>query len=169
MSKTTEQLSPPADSTEKVKRVRDLIFGQQIRNYDQKFVQLTQDVQRLQGELNRITTQLHDQEARLLQQLREQTSQQNQRLHELEERLLRQLQEFNQAHVQSAQELRQDLRHTEESLRLDLREAVQQLADQKADRRSLGDKLIELGTLLQNQDTEQIMVDLLDELGSALE
>ena len=179
-SPTTLDLGGRADSTEKVSRVRDLIFGQEMRNYEQKFEHLTRDVQRLQNELNQLTTQLSEQGARLSQQVSEQDErlttrlstqekEQSQRVQALAGQFTRELQESDQKHAQNEQELRQELRVMEDGLRTDLREAVQQLADQKADRLALGDMFIELGTLLKNQDSEQIMVSLLDELEGALD
>ncbi len=178
-SPTTPAQGDGTESVEKVNRVRDLIFGQEMRNYEQKFEHLTRDVVRLQNELNQLTTQLSDQDSRLAQQIREQderlTTQlhtqekaQSQRLQEVEGQFTRQLQASDQKHAQNEQELRQELRAMEDGLRTDLRAAVQQLADQKVDRLSLGDMFIELGTLLKNQDSEQVMVSLLDELEGAL-
>ena len=178
-SPTTPAQGDGTESVEKVNRVRDLIFGQEMRNYEQKFEHLTRDVVRLQNELNQLTTQLSDQGSRLAQQIREQderlTTQlhtqekaQSQRLQEVEGQFTRQLQASDQKHAQNEQELRQELRAMEDGLRTDLRAAVQQLADQKVDRLSLGDMFIELGTLLKNQDSEQVMVSLLDELEGAL-
>jgi chromosome segregation ATPase len=61
----TDQAQPPKTATpsealQKVDRVRDIIFGHQMRDYEQRFQLLQRDIQRLQQELDRLNEQLTD-------------------------------------------------------------------------------------------------------------
>jgi len=50
-------------TTEEVARIRDIIFGTQMRDYEQRFQALQRDVQRLQKALDALTEQLSDQDS----------------------------------------------------------------------------------------------------------
>ena len=53
-----------ASSTpQEVDRIRDIIFGPQIRDYEQRFQALQRDVERLQKEIERLTEQFTEQES----------------------------------------------------------------------------------------------------------
>jgi len=61
----TDQAQPnkaatPGEALQKVDRVRDIIFGHQMRDYEQRFQLLQRDIQRLQQELDRLNEQLTD-------------------------------------------------------------------------------------------------------------
>lgn len=61
----TDQSQPPKTATpsealQKVDRVRDIIFGHQMRDYEQRFQLVQRDIQRLQQELDRLNEQLTD-------------------------------------------------------------------------------------------------------------
>jgi hypothetical protein len=62
MSAERSQIAPEAESVEEVGRIRDIIFGQQMRDYQQRFDALRRDLERLQGELDRLRQQLTDQD-----------------------------------------------------------------------------------------------------------
>ncbi|MCG3211341.1 MAG: hypothetical protein FOGNACKC_04985 [Anaerolineae bacterium] len=62
--------SLPADgSPEKMDRVRDIIFGPQMRDYEQRFKQIQRDLDRLQTELGHLTDRLAEQDAGQLKKL----------------------------------------------------------------------------------------------------
>ncbi|MCU0520027.1 MAG: hypothetical protein MUF84_04965 [Anaerolineae bacterium] len=70
----------PADETSKastpqdVERIRDIIFGRQMRDYEGRFGEVTRDLERLQQEIDRLTGALADQDgdhAKKLQGLRQ--------------------------------------------------------------------------------------------------
>lgn len=50
----------PSEALQKVDRVRDIIFGHQMRDYEQRFQLVQRDIQRLQQELDRLNEQLTD-------------------------------------------------------------------------------------------------------------
>jgi predicted nucleic acid-binding Zn-ribbon protein len=70
-----EQTKAPsrAESAEEVERIRDIIFGSQMRDYDQRFQTVQRDLERLQQEMDRLAEQLADQDgaqSKKLQNLR---------------------------------------------------------------------------------------------------
>jgi predicted nucleic acid-binding Zn-ribbon protein len=67
-----------AESTHEVDRIRDIIFGSQMRDYEQRFQTLLRDLDRLQKEIDRLGGQLTDQESehgKKLQNLRQEMRQ----------------------------------------------------------------------------------------------
>jgi predicted nucleic acid-binding Zn-ribbon protein len=67
-----------AEAPREVDRIRDIIFGSQMRDYEQKFVAHHRDLERLQAELERLGQQLADLEAdqaKKLQNLRQELRQ----------------------------------------------------------------------------------------------
>lgn len=54
---------PGAESGQEVERIRDIIFGPYIRDYEQRFQIVQRDLERLQQELDRLAEQLTDQES----------------------------------------------------------------------------------------------------------
>jgi 23S rRNA C2498 (ribose-2'-O)-methylase RlmM len=63
MSDDKAQIPPGTETTEEVGRIRDILFGQQMRDYQQRFDALRRDLERQQGELDRLRQQLADQDA----------------------------------------------------------------------------------------------------------
>ena len=49
-------------SAQEVDRIRDIIFGPQMRDYEQRFQAMQRDLGRLQGELDRLVEQLSEQD-----------------------------------------------------------------------------------------------------------
>ena len=62
---TDEQANatPQMESAQEVDRIRDIIFGPQMRDYEQRFQIVQRDLDRLQQEINRLTEQLTDQDS----------------------------------------------------------------------------------------------------------
>ena len=54
-----EQVQTPS---QEVGRIRDIIFGAQMRDYEQQFSVVRRDLERLQGELDHLVEQLADQD-----------------------------------------------------------------------------------------------------------
>ncbi len=52
----------PENSIQDLERIREIIFGSQIRDYEVRFTALTRDLERLQQNLDHLTTQLAEQE-----------------------------------------------------------------------------------------------------------
>jgi len=63
MSDDKTQVPPGTEAAEEVGRIRDILFGQQMRDYQQRFDALRRDLERAQGELNRLREQLAEQDA----------------------------------------------------------------------------------------------------------
>lgn len=59
----------PAESQD-VDRIRDIIFGPQMRDYQQRFQTLQRDLSRLQQEIDNLTQRLADQDSDQTKQLR---------------------------------------------------------------------------------------------------
>ncbi len=67
---TEEQNDPTSlEPTREVDRVRDIILGPHLRDYEQRFQTLQGDLERLQQELDRLTEQLADQDSNQLKKL----------------------------------------------------------------------------------------------------
>jgi len=58
-TKATSQV----ESVQEVERIRDIIFGPQMRDYDQRFQTVQRDLDRLQQGIDRLTKQLADQDS----------------------------------------------------------------------------------------------------------
>lgn len=168
-------------SAEKVERVRDIIFGAQMRDYTQRFDTMSRELARVGQEVTRLTEQLQEQEKRLRKELRQESDRllaqmqdqdkaQQQQIQALDQRLSEQLQLLDQKHTASAQALANHLASVEQLLRDELHDLSRQLNSNKVDRPSLGDLLIELGTGLKTKEPDplQISTDLLDQLNEEL-
>ena len=186
-SSTTES-GLPADlssgvtgSADKVERIREILFGAQMRDYTQRFDTITREVTRLNQDVARLGEQMHEQEARLRKELRQeadrlsaqlqdQDKKQQQQVQQLDQRLTNQLQELDRKHTEGAQKLARNLHQLEQSLRAELHDLSQRLNTMKVDRPTLGDLLIGIGASLKSNNPEplQLNVDLLDQLNDGL-
>ncbi len=63
MSDDNAQVAAGPETTEELGRIRDILFGHQMRDYQQRFDAVRRDLERLQGELDRVRQQLADQDA----------------------------------------------------------------------------------------------------------
>jgi type VI protein secretion system component VasK len=108
---------------ESVDRIRDIIFGPKMRDYEQRFEALVRDVGRLQGEIDRLGEQLTSKDAaqaKAIQGLRHELRQANGELRsEMKGELGRlgsQMTEQNAAQTTSLGNLRQDLNRADSDL-----------------------------------------------------
>lgn len=62
MSNEQTLLASQPGTSQEVDRIRDIIFGAQMREYNQQFNQIRRDLERLQGEIDRLSEQLADQD-----------------------------------------------------------------------------------------------------------
>lgn len=53
----------PVESAQEVDRIRDIIFGPQMRGYEQQFEAVQRDLERLQQEIDRLAERLADQDS----------------------------------------------------------------------------------------------------------
>jgi len=78
MTKKSQVLTEAKPAQGEVDRIRDIIFGPQIRDYEQRFQTLQHDLSRLQQDLDRLTGELSDQgseQNKKLQNLRQEMRQ----------------------------------------------------------------------------------------------
>jgi len=168
-------------SADKVERIREILFGAQMRDYTQRFDTITRDVTRLNQEVARLGEQMREQEARLRKELRQevehlssllqdQDRKQQQQLQQLDQRLTNQLQELDRKHTEGAQKLAYNLQQLEQHLRAELHDLSRRLNSMKVDRPTLGELLIGIGTSLKSNEPEplQLQADLLDQLNDSL-
>jgi DNA anti-recombination protein RmuC len=151
MANPTNPAAAP-ESPREVDRVRDIIFGSQMRDYDQRFEAILRDLARLQRELDQANEQLAAQSAAqgkslqaLRQELRQADSDQRSETKAELERLAGQIAENDATQSQNLKALRQELRSADGDLRDELRQKAQRLTDEKVDRSTLGELFIELG------------------------
>lgn len=158
----------PIDATDKVERIRELIFGQQTRDYAQKFETLQSDLARLQEEINRLSDALQAHERTTTQALRDQEQRLQQQQNELDQRLTQLIQDVDRQHRQESQELWQAVRALEDNTRSELRQTAQELDELKMDRFTLGEFFMQLGRNLKESKPDQEAAGLLEELSDEL-
>ena len=160
--KTTASAQPgAAQSAEKIDRIRDIVFGGQMRDYAQRFDMLDTDLSRSQQEISALQESLRAQEANFLRQLQQradelsaqltdQVTRQTQQLQDLERRVVRSVQDLEQKLLRGQEEFNRMVRAGEEALRNEYRQSSAALNQNKMDRFSLGDLLTELGQNLKS-------------------
>lgn len=62
MTEQTDKVTVQGEALQNVDRVRDIIFGHQMRDYEQRFQLVQRDLRRLQQELDRLAEQISDQQ-----------------------------------------------------------------------------------------------------------
>jgi len=72
MSNEQADATAQIESVQEVDRIRDIIFGPQMRDYDQRFQIVRRDLERLQQELDRLTERLAEQDTTHARRLQEQ-------------------------------------------------------------------------------------------------
>lgn len=180
-SSASAAAASPEVGGEKIERIREIVFGGQIRDYNQRFDSVGRDVARLQQEVNRLHELVREQEQTLTRLLREQseslTSQltdlaarQSQALQELEKRQKSAVEDVRSSSTRGDEELHRLLRQLETALREEHHHAVDALTQNKTDRFSLGNLLVEMGTSLKADlpTPSSTMNDLLKQLESEL-
>ena len=73
MTEKQNDAPPQAEPIHEIHRIRDIIFGSQMRDYEQRFQMVQRDLDRLQQEVDRLTDQLSEQgssQSKKLQNLR---------------------------------------------------------------------------------------------------
>ncbi len=180
-STKVEFIGSVTESTEKVERIREILFGVQMREYTQKLDVVQHEVTRLQQETGRLHDQLQEQEKnfrcqmreendRLSAQLQEQGAQQSQLLQEAERRQTQQRQDVDQRHRQHVQQLGEQIQHSEYTVLDQLSQLASRLNYAKVDRSTLGELLIDLGTNLKANAADPLtkVPGLLDQLSEEL-
>ena len=119
---------------ESVERIRDIIFGPKMRDYEQRFEALTRDLNRLQADLDNLAEQLTAKDAsqtKNLQSARQELRQANGDLrNELKSEATRlggQMAEQHTSHTNALQAARQELLQADEGMQSELRAELEQL------------------------------------------
>ena len=63
MAKKESQAAPQAEPAQEVDRIRDIIFGTQMQDYDGRFQTVQRDLDRLQQEIDDLAERLADQDS----------------------------------------------------------------------------------------------------------
>lgn len=205
---TKQQVSTaPRVAAQDVERIRDIILGPQIREFEQRFQGIRHDLGRLQQAIDQLAERLADQGSQQSQHLQhevehftrllsEQDGRQCKSMHQEAEKqqqaldaLARAVQEkdFSQSQrlAQEAdrlgqllatqgdefgkklQALRKEAQQADDALREELRLTAEKLTDDKTDRVSLGEMLIEIGRQLKEGGEVMALDDLLARIGDA--
>lgn len=177
----TDVAGSVTESTEKVERIREIIFGAQIREYSQKFDGMQRETARLNREIDRLNEQLREQEKAFKKQLREDLERLTNQLHDQDQRQATQLTELGKQQTLEIQELDQKqsarvqsldslLHSSERQVLRKLRELSDQLNHVKVDRATLGQLLVELGSSLNTNAPSPLMaeIDPLDRLSAEI-
>lgn len=125
---------------ESVERIRDIIFGPKIRDYEQRFDALSRDLARMQQDLDHLGEQLTAKDASqgknlqaLRLELRQADSEQRNEWKAEAGRITGQVAEQHTAHANSLQAARQELLQADEGLKSTLKTELEQLAGTVAD------------------------------------
>lgn len=126
--------------TESVERVRDIIFGPKMRDYEQRFEAFTRDLGRLQAELDRLNEQLAARDAaqgRNVQAVRQELRQADDEIRAALKaetgRLAAQLAEQDAEHTTREKDLRQELQQADGELHAMLKTEIGRLSAELAD------------------------------------
>jgi predicted nucleic acid-binding Zn-ribbon protein len=71
MADEQTEATSQAESAQEIEHIRDIIFGAQIRDYNQRFQTIQRDLERLQQEIDRLAEQLVDQDSAQRKKLQE--------------------------------------------------------------------------------------------------
>ncbi len=133
----TEQVAPQGESVE---RIRDIIFGPKMRDYEQRFDAVMRDLARLQQDMDHLGEQLTAKDAaqnKNLQALRQELRQADGELrNELKSegtRLTAQLAEQHTAHTNALQAARQEALQADDLLQAGLKTELEQLGSTLTD------------------------------------
>lgn len=166
MSAENDSLTPDDHPIAEVDRIRDIIFGSQMRTYEHQFKRMASQLDLLGGQLEELRAALDRQRA-------EQESRTRQLEEEMRERNVEMERTFSERQGQLEADLEQrttrlaaDMRKQGQDLRAEFTAAVDALEDAKAGRHDLGDLLVEMGTRLKQQIG---VADLLGQLGGLAE
>jgi|GEM_PF-1829689 len=141
-TKTAEHRNTSGDS---VDRIRDIIFGQQIQDYDAKFEKIWSQFSNIDQQLERIIEKISEQERDFDSQLENQKKKFEAELSQLDSDFSRQLADAAVENQEKADALAKTITALSKSTKKDLTKAAEQLTNLKMDRTALGDMFVLLG------------------------
>jgi len=167
--------SQPTNGSDKLERIREIVFGSQAREYTQLFDTMSRDIARLEQETRHLNeqsltqkqafqTKLDRQEKEHADQLQALNQQFAQKLQAQEEQYRTKHAEIDEKQSQDIQDLQNTVRRMQDELYTEMRQTSERLNEEKTDRSTLGNLLIELGTNLREGPSESLMAGLLEHL-----
>jgi hypothetical protein len=151
-------------SVAEVDRIRDIIFGPQMRLYEQHFQRVTSQLEALGKQIEELRTALHQQATDQESQTRKVQEELRQALDGQKRELTTRLEQQGAEQQQQMRQLAADLRTQGQNLQGEFTAALDRLDNEKASRHNLGDLLMEAGMRLKQQ---MGIVDLLGQLQEA--
>lgn len=158
MTQESADIRPDEHTIAEVDRIRDIIFGSQMRTYEQQFKRVAWQLDQISKQLDELRTGLNRQRADLegqtlkLQEATEQTQK------EMERTFSKQIAQLRTALDKQGVDLGAQLRdqvaelcRQDEALRGEFVQALDALESDKTSRGHLGDLLLEMGTRLKQQ------------------
>jgi len=171
MTQESAEVRPDEHSIAEVDRIRDIIFGSQMRNYEQQFKRVAWQLEQINKQLEELRASLNRQRADLegetlkLQEATEQAQK------DMERTLSKQIAQLRAGMDKQGADLGTQLRdhvaelsRKDEALRSEFIHALDSLEAEKTSRGHLGDLLVEMGTRLKQQAD---LTDLLGQLAHA--
>lgn len=162
MSEGGERTDTGEQPLAEVDRIRDIIFGQQMRGYEQQFKRLIGELSQLGKELEELRNAFDQQQVEQESRVRKLQEGTQKRFGELERDLGSQLESGLEQRTAQTRQLAADLEKQGRELRGEFRTAMDAMEDDTTSRHDLGDLLIEMGTRLKEQVG---LADLLGQLG----
>jgi DNA-binding transcriptional MerR regulator len=153
-------------SVAEVDRIRDIIFGSQMRGYEQQFKRIASQLDLLGNQLEELRAALDRQRADQESRTRQVEEEMRQRNSEMERSFSERQGKLEASLEQQTTQLASDMRKQGQDLRAELTAAADALEDAKAGRHDLGDLLVEMGTRLKQQPG---VADLLGQLEALTE
>lgn len=171
MAQMGDEAGPEESPVADVERIRDIIFGSQMRTYEQQFKRVAGQLAQIDKQLEELRVGLERQRADLEAQTLKLQEATRQGQGELERTISAQLAQLRAAQDKQGADLAAQLRDQATELRKqgqDLRgeftQAIDALENDKASRSHLGDLLVEIGMRLKQQAD---ISDLVGQLGKA--
>jgi len=149
VSNSSMKSSPSTSGGGELDRIREIIFGQQTRKYEQIFDTIAKDIKGLQQEARCLNEQLLAQKQTHANQIQELNLQFAQKLKTLEEQQQIKYAEIDEKQNQDIQELQGIVSRIQDELSTEIRQTSERLGIEKTDRAVLSELLIDLGKNLQ--------------------
>lgn len=134
-----------------VDRIRDIIFGPQMRLYEQQFKRAASQLDLLNKQLEEIRATIDRQRIDQESRMRQVQEELHERDVELERSFSDRLGQLEASLEEQTTQLRAESRRSLAELRDELSQALDALQDDKTGRHDLGDLLVEMGTRLKEQ------------------
>lgn len=144
-----------------VDRIRDIIFGPQMRVYEQQFKRMAVQLEQLGKQVESLKTALDQQQGQQESRFRELADEARSRHSELQAQLSGQLSDLADTLDDRTRQLASELSKQGQDLRAEFTQGIESVEDDKASRHNLGDLLVEMGTRLK---TQAGLADLLGQL-----